>query len=383
MLRINLIIADTDEFYAESLSKFISSKYQRSFNIYVFTDMQSLKDFLERGTIGIDIMLVCESMNLKEIIHMSNGICICLDEGRGSGSSEDRSIFKYQPGDRIVNELLKTYSETSSGKKNLSMPTGNAQVILVFSPVGGSGKTLISTGLAAYFSQIGRRVFLLNLETTNTMSLYFGSLSDSPGLSCVFLGLKQGSSNLAYKIQAAKSRDTKFNFDYFSKAECCMEHEEITAAEINTLLNELSTSGDYDIIVVDTDSNLNSKALALFDISNMIVLPLLREASADIKLESFIFNLERAGEAYHRLFFKKAIPVLNHRWPSGQGDAVVVNGEVVESILPYMKNIFINEGSKVIFNYFEEFHGNIKPIGINIMSNLNLYNQKVDAYDDR
>ncbi|MGE5423367.1 MAG: hypothetical protein ACM3QW_08890, partial [Ignavibacteriales bacterium] len=92
------------------------------------------------------------------------------------------------------------------------------------------------------------------------------------GLSHVLINLDEGQKILSVKIEAAKCHDSISGVDYFQPAESCIELSELNDRGLLTLINTIRQMGTYDFIIVDTESSLDERNIALFGQSDKVVL---------------------------------------------------------------------------------------------------------------
>ena len=149
-----------------------------------------------------------------------------------------------------------------------SQPRVPGKVITVFSPKGGTGKTVVSTNLAAALNAEGeRRVCLLDLD------LEFGdvaiSLSLTPVRSLVDLvDLAAGTSE--DDLVAAVLTPWRPNLDCVLAPVNPGEAERISPAMINRLIGDLRAR--YEYVVIDTPAQFSENVLEALDASDHHVL---------------------------------------------------------------------------------------------------------------
>jgi pilus assembly protein CpaE len=144
----------------------------------------------------------------------------------------------------------------------------SGKVITVFAPKGGTGKTTISTNLAAALYADGtRRVCLVDLD------LEFGDVAISLGLTPVNTLADAVTTQVSGSISAALALLTT---QYRPGLDCILapiepgDAEKIPTQLVSDLLNLLRET--YEYVVVDTPSQLSEKVLAALDVSDHFVL---------------------------------------------------------------------------------------------------------------
>jgi len=168
-----------------------------------------------------------------------------------------------------------------------------AKVVTVFSPKGGSGKSVIATNLAIALAARGRRTLLLDLD------LQFGDVG-------IMLGLQPH--RTIYDLLAAPgSLDVEkiagyatevLDVDVIPAPLKPEDAESIVEARVGDLL--ASAKAGYDVIVVDTPSSFNGAVLAALDKTDELLLvctpevPALKNARLTLQtLELLTFEEDR------------------------------------------------------------------------------------------
>ncbi len=147
-----------------------------------------------------------------------------------------------------------------------SAPGKHGRIVTVFSPKGGTGKTVIATNLAAGLAKEGRRTLLLDLD------LQFGDAA-------IMLGLEPDKT--IYDLVVAPGElDSEKLAGYVTKHTCGIDilpaplrpedAELVTEAKIGTLLEVARLS--YDVIVVDTSPFFHGPMLATLDQTDELML---------------------------------------------------------------------------------------------------------------
>ena len=342
MSRFNLVLADSDEWYIDSLGKFLSGSYKSRFNVNVFTRKELLEEFLEAGCGKTDVLLASPDMiPEKAVQRFEPDMVIVLSDGKKPEKYDTMPcINKYQPGERIVNSIMEIYSAVNSGMVSVLKGSKKTTLISVYSPVGGSGKTTIALNLSIQLSRMGLEVFYLNLESVNTSDCFLKSTDSGHNLSSVLLCLKDYSKRLAVRLESARCFDARFNISYFRPAFCSLELDELTEDDTGRLLSELRDLGQYDVIVADMDSVLNRRNMAVLSGSDSIVLLLRQDVQSKYKAECFEKEIRKiAGDCLEELF-SRIIPVINRHSPDTLSEEALVNGKEVKYRIPCVIDIY-------------------------------------------
>ena len=168
--------------------------------------------------------------------------------------------------ENVVFAIRKASHSGRRGQKG-GRPRGNGRVITVFSPKGGTGKTVMATNLATACAKFeGRKTLLLDLD------LQFGDAA-------IMLGIEPDKT--IYDLVVAPGElDTEKLAGYTTKHACGLEvlpaplrpedAELVTEAKLGRLLEVARES--FDVIVVDTSPFFHGPMLATLDRTDELLL---------------------------------------------------------------------------------------------------------------
>lgn len=308
MARLNLVIADFDESYAKSLSSYINSNHSSAFMVSCFTKVESFKGYMEQLPV-IDILMIT-----SEFYEISEGLSriklkIILSSGTLNREySEFQVISKYSTGEKLVSEVIYLYSKLNPLELRLPSNSKSAELIGIYSPAGGTGKTTIATALSIQCADMGMKAFYLNLESIQSTGAFFSTRSNR-NLSYIFYYLKEKNKNLPFKMEGIKNIED--GVQYFNPPEGSMEYEEISAEELEQLILGIKDMGCYDCIFIDMYNNLDIKNLKIMNLCDHIVLVTLDEPISLYKNKVFFQELSKLGDANKNSISGKLINVIN------------------------------------------------------------------------
>ena len=291
MAKINIVIADSDELYLNHLSEYLIEK-SGQFDVYSFTAKQSLAGFLSAKNAKIDILAFSEDMDCAEIAAADIPAKVLLSDGAFTQSGTYDCVNKYQKADKFISEILMIFAEKSGRVDAVARGNKKTKMIGFYSPVGGSGKTTFALAAASALGAAGKRVFYLNAERINSV----GSIlckGDKGSMSDVYLAVKTKNASVPLSIVAAKHDDPQLRFSYVNPAESTLEINELTAAEFRKLLSAFEELGEFDVVVVDFDSELTKGKISYLQIMDQIIMPFTSEARSLEKMVQFWTELRR------------------------------------------------------------------------------------------
>jgi len=308
---LNLIVADADELYAESLAQFLSLYSHQKFQVSCFTKLSGLIEFLSGDDRKVDILLISNDLFSDSIRLKNVNTVIILAKGRINGKVNGfHSINKYQNADIIANEITGIFSE---GDKHNILPVHGkkrTRIIAVYSPVGGSGKTCISVSLSIQSARRGMTVLYLNLENVQTTSLLFNTSSER-SMSDLLYHIKDTGNKLHLKIERARCIDSETRLHYFIPPDRLTELEEITPDEIKGFIAELKAMGQYDLVFLDMSSSFSMFNIALLEACDEIFFVGLQDSVSRLKAGLVLDEIELLSERNGYLLFDKTTFILN------------------------------------------------------------------------
>ncbi|MCX7745773.1 MAG: AAA family ATPase [Clostridia bacterium] len=368
MPKFNLVLADSDPWYIEGLSKFTRGVYASKFNVNVFTQKSSLTDYLKSNNESVDILLISPEMLLDDMAGFKVGTTILLSDGRLSDSVSGYPwVKKYQPGEKILNEVIALYSGTNLNVESLVKGDRKTTVVSVFSPQGGSGKSLLSVNLSLHLASRGLKTLYLNLETLSSIPFFIHLSNNELGLSNILFDLKEKGKNVKLKIDLAKSFDSLFNISYFKPLDCSLELDEVTDGDINKLLFELKEIGQFDVVVVDTDTMLNRRNIGILGSSDEVLLVVLQDLLAKVKLDTFFSEVRKISPDLETELNSKLTMILNKYNPDSFIDDIGISGKTIMYQIPFLNDLFLLNNGLYVLNQSSMIQSYMKNIAEHIM----------------
>lgn len=262
MADVRILIAESDEKYIMALERCFIDGFERNCQLSAVTDKAYL-DELFRSPQSYDIMIVNEEMFSGEQLkhEIANMIILAEQADNISATSEMNvtKVYKYSSPKEIYNEIV---SNITLGSSTSAIRKGS-ELICVYSPSGGSGKTTFSFGLCAALADRHKRVLYISADRLQS----FASFMLNPEF------MQNGSekplkSKSEYITEVAESviKEEKFSiFPPFSRSLTAMG---ISCDEYIYLAEKMRETKKFDFIVFDLDSAFDesvSKAMSISD----------------------------------------------------------------------------------------------------------------------
>ena len=373
MANINIVVADFDDWYIESLSNFIRNKYLNKFNVNVFTRENSLVSFLDNNSEWVDILLIVPDMLSDKVRQKNARLTVLLSEGEETYCPAGfANINKYQPGEIILNNIIELFSSVNPNACSLIRGNRKTAMVSVFSPQGGSGNTTISMGLSLQFARMGLRTFYLNLQTINTMPFFTGVSNVKCGMSNFFFYLKENKKNLGIKIDALKSYDRRLNISYFEPADCALELDELSEFDMGTFLFELKEISQFDVIVVDIDPVLNRRNLVVLNNSDSVLMVVPDDFLAGHKLKLLRNEIRKFLPNDGQELFNKTVTIINQYSKNVLPEEIAMEDMVVTARIPVLADLYHSSTEGVVFNAESGLNVYMQSIAKEIMKNFKL-----------
>lgn len=253
MVKIRLIMADTDERYINRLSDYIAFHYANQFEISIFTDPEILEEYVQTNSAHC-IVATRDFLKLHEGINSKAAFLLLHD---GSELDEDynvRTIAKYQNVENIIKEI-KTASADKIGFVPSQEADGNMKLYLAEKIAGGTGTTTVAIAFARYLAKKGKRVLYLNMELYGSIKnvLSGGAARD---FSDVIYLLKSQKGNMELKIEGIVQADV-YGVNYIEPCKMPADLLSLTKADMELLLDTFAKSGKYDYLIIDREFGLS------------------------------------------------------------------------------------------------------------------------------
>lgn len=267
---IRLIIADHNEAYVDKLMDFLSLEYKHRFILSAFTDDEALKDFLLKAE-QVELLLISPEMITSTQICIENIPVVYLIEGKPDSSlSKYPQISKIQSGHTLVKEIIDAYAHLYPESLLSNASSEGTQIVAVYSPIGGIGKTSIAVAMSIKASENGKRTLYLNLEHISSMDIYFECKTQN-SLSKLMYYFTEKNPNIAYRIESICAIDPKTKVNYFSPVKSLVDLNELSDQALLSLILNLKNHGNFDLIVLDLPSELTENRVKILSIISKLV----------------------------------------------------------------------------------------------------------------
>ncbi|NDI35584.1 hypothetical protein [Chengkuizengella sediminis] len=288
MDKIFLIVATNDGEYIEGFSNYIrTSKLRKEYSITFFTDQQLLQEHLQNNVVA-NVLLIDETWMPVEIDTHIN-IQVLSESHESLEGSNHKFHFKYQS----MNELLTSVKMSYLGTENFVSENKNDQdqktkVISVFSPVGGSGKSVVSINLIKQLTMINEDVFYLNLETIYPFHFYIQNDDHTNQFSKLLYYLKTNPEFLQTHLDDFFSYHPVLHCDYINPSSQINDIIDLQLNDIKTFIQLIKETKKYNAIIIDCSSSLHERIIGTLQQSDFIFNILLDDNKCILKMKQML-----------------------------------------------------------------------------------------------
>lgn len=278
MDKLYIVVVDEDENFIEPLQVKLSQVFTKS-TVETITTKQHLEKYFSSPR-DIDILIINRELYIKDIDrhNINNKFILVEDEANGK-----HEIFKYTSVKDICNNITQNIK---SSFRNLHIDKKDTQIIVVYSPIGGSGKTTFSVGMSSALAN-NKDVMYISTEVLQS----FKFLIDENETASVRLEksmLKQDSNILDNLSDSISNR----GFDYIKPFKSSTSSLGITLENFMHLICNIKELNIYDYIIVDTSPELNYEKCLLMSIANKVVVISNQDKLSINKIDDMLNNID-------------------------------------------------------------------------------------------
>ncbi len=313
MCYLRILIYDKDKNYVRRVSALLAEVIGSEFEIHCCEDYEDIDIEIKKKS--IDVLLIDERLWLEYSEKAENVLVILLCNELITYNNKNLNyIYKYQSIRNISKKIMDIYLEhepkmISLNKDKLS------QVFLVYSPIGGSGKTTISLALTQIFARMGLKVMYLNLEIFTSDKF---CSKNRGGLSSL-LKLAHQNKPIDLEVQSIMKTQKVYDYKYIPSVNTIYDLTESETKDFTYLINQLKKSRAAEIIIIDCDSYYNKLTKAIIDIADVVYLVNIDKELANIKFQSFKFLT-----SYYQDYLSKTKFILNKSTLTGQSEYLLI-----------------------------------------------------------
>lgn len=265
MKKPRIVIIDDDFSYVIPLqSKFIY-EFLDNVEIEVITERDCMQSFFE-SLQKIDILIIDKKLYFDEISkHQIKHIFVLgEDEKESKNSNQIYTFYKYTN----VTEIFLKIVGVGDLKIPIKADTRKSQIVLITSASGGTGKTTIALGMARALSDMYQRVLYIEASHLQTFQ-YFMDNKEPIESSIIYKKLtkieKQNYADVRGELRTE-------HFTYMPPIKAPIMSFGINYNVFGTIAKAARESGEYDFIILDTDSIFDETKATMMNMADKVMI---------------------------------------------------------------------------------------------------------------
>jgi cellulose biosynthesis protein BcsQ len=283
------VILDDDRAYLELLSTYVqTSGYHNQIRLKTFTQKSTFNSFIASENL---FHLVAINFEMNVDIAKTNtrsSLVLLVEDYKASDERESICLAKYQPLNLLLDRMIAIYEESTSKAKQ---GPNAAEIISVYSAVGGCGKTTVAANLAKLLAFLDHKVFYLNLELFQSVSMFPGR-ENSPNYAQLLYYIQINSAQLPVKLSTLKHFDPVSNVTFLEPLTHGIDMDHMSSEAAECLLQTIAAEGDYEFIIIDLDHSMHDRILKALLLSHHIIWIMLDDLNSLHKSELLLKELK-------------------------------------------------------------------------------------------
>jgi len=278
-MKLKLLIATSDNDYAEHLSSHLSDKHGDTFEIGVASKHDNFAELLKSNRYDVALL----DIDFTTIAGLSaiRLPFLLVDNSVVASGCDLPQMRKYQRISFMVGDILETFAKENPGVQGMS--TSGGRITAVWSPIGGIGKTTIALAYATNRVAAGKQAVYLSLENFASTHAYFQA--EGRSISKALEKLDSRELNSQMLMLGMRQQDSETGIFYFSEPDNYDDMAVLTPDDIETLLSACIAEADE--LIVDLSSQYNSNIMKVFEMANFVYIVTDATITSQTKLRQF------------------------------------------------------------------------------------------------
>lgn len=291
-----MVIASLDKIYINAFEISFTRDVRTNINLKIITDYDYLMGYF-MSPHKIDVLIIEEDLyrSINNTVNISN-VFILTEDKNNEGLFDDKVEYVYRYSS--IKEIFHKVIGKAGIEKVLDNKSRNksekTKTIMVYSPIGGSGKTTVSLGISKQLSDLNKKVIYVSLQSLQDYQYY---IHDYEYVANGFdKTLIRKDSNIMAEILNNIGNE---GFDYLKAFDGPMMAYGLTDEHYSYLINKIVESGIYDYIVMDTSSELNNQNIRIMKNVDEIVLIAQQGKYNECKINQLLNCIEYSEDKIH------------------------------------------------------------------------------------
>ena len=278
-----IILADTDGGYLSKLIYKFLTELRDNVDLVVITDTEYFRQYFEKPQMA-ELALIDKVLFSERILrHSINRLYILSDEEEEKISGIP-VVDKYRSVDQI-------FSVVSTEKINqIEIAKKGTAVITFYSEIGGSGKTLLSMGLAALLSANRRRVLFISSESSQGFRYFISGQKENVSNETMRQVVRAGDQK--YEILRNEVKISSYHFEYLPPIISSLSSWGLDETIYAGIVAKAKKSGQYNYIIIDIERGYSETKSLIMQQSEIVFLVDMQDELSQMKSEIFCHNME-------------------------------------------------------------------------------------------
>ncbi len=269
MLKLKLAVLDGDRIYLERMGGFLLKYYADRIEAHMFSER---KDAIEAAKEErFDIFLVsAEYKTACEFLNDRRLTVFLTDTADITEYNGIPAVYRYQKAGAVISGILDLYSDRLSESASVSRSRKqNGRLTLFLSGNEGAGASAVCAAFCEYLASGRRKTLYLNLKQTGSANDIFDDPTPDGSLTDVIFALKSKKPGISLKLESLLRRNED-GICFYRKCLNCLDYSELSAEELDILLNE--TGSLFDDVSVTCDFDLSDRFIRLVERADKIIM---------------------------------------------------------------------------------------------------------------
>ncbi|MCI6359152.1 MAG: AAA family ATPase [Clostridiales bacterium] len=280
-----VILADPDYMgYLDQLQVKFVEEQMNDIELEVITDPEYFRLYFSTPR-RAGVLVVSEEFYHPDLHkHNIQHVFLLSEQPDVAGGTENLSVQKlqkYSSVKSIYNAVVSLCPDIFGTHQTLK----TTQVIAVTSPFGGSGKTTTALGISACLAQSYKKVLYVDAEQIQTFQ-YF--LENQGAVPMAAMQKLLNSDEQLYSGLLSYLR--KEQFSYLPPFPVALNSAGLEPKHLLEFIRAARESGDYDYVVVDTDSVFDAFKISLFSLADRVILVTEQDAYSVFRTRQYLSN---------------------------------------------------------------------------------------------
>ncbi|WOO37836.1 AAA family ATPase [Anaerocolumna sp. AGMB13020] len=286
MANIKIVLADTDDKYLMPLERKFIDGLEDKADLIVITDPDYLKEYFSEPQ-RVDILIINEELYDAELERHNIASVFILTEqellNNNTGDAEANRIYKYTSVKEIYAEII----GKSSARSETLNTKEETKILMMYSPIGGIGKTTVSAALCEALAKYQKKVLLIGIDSLQTIGSVIPQLPF----------MESGTEKLLiekseYVYEAVKTKIINRTFDLLPPFHLSLPSLNIKGEDYINLINGIRDSKDYDYVIVDGATGFTEDLSRLMGVADHTIILAGQDKNAVYKLDCLLRNID-------------------------------------------------------------------------------------------